>query len=64
MAVRIPINGLVPERYFAIRTPVGDVITCGPDHILKYSLLGCFSLMIPTSKIWLVITLTNRMIKE
>ena len=35
--VTIPINRLVPERYFVIRTPVGEVVTHGYDKIHKYS---------------------------
>ena len=46
-AVTIPINGLVPERYFAIHTPVGDSINCNYDKNRNYSHIDEFLQIIP-----------------
>ena len=59
-AATIPINGLAPDRDFAIWTPVGEVIIHGYDQVRKYSWLDYFLLIIPPAKLRLIVTLTNR----
>ena len=43
----IDINGAIPDRYFGIRTPVGEVITRNSDKPKKYSRFDYLLFMFP-----------------
>ena len=63
-AVTIKKNGLVLERWFEIRTPVGDIKTCGSDRICKSSWHDYFWLTIPLYELRFIVNITNRMLQK
>ena len=55
----IDINGAIPDRYFGIRTPVGEVIIRNSDKPNKYSRFDYLLFMFPPEEIKLIVRLTN-----
>ena len=57
--VQYSVGGLVMERDFAIRTPVGDTLSHGTERNGRQSRLDYFLLMFPPEELNLIVTLTN-----
>ena len=55
----IDINGAIPDIYFGIRTPVGEVITRNSDKPNKYSRFDYLLFIFPLEEIKLIVRLTN-----
>jgi hypothetical protein len=58
-ATRLPINGPLMERGFAIKTLMGNMITRNSHQNRKWSRLTYFLFMFPPNKLLLIEELTN-----
>jgi hypothetical protein len=58
-AMKLPMNGPVMDRDFAIKTPIGDTITRSSDKNGTRSRLDYFMLMFPPAELTLITQLTS-----